>query len=347
MKDLMTNIMNLTWLLLVLLGCTTFSNSGIAHQRYPADGSFTKVVQKIQPKIIKIYGAGGFRGLESYQSGFLISNEGHILTSWSYVLDSDIVLAVLDDGKKYPATLVGMDPQYEIAILKIDVTELPFFDLSQTLESEVGMKVLAFSNLYGIAVGNEASSVLHGYICAKTKLTVRQGSRKINYDGEVLVLDAMSNNPGAAGGALVSGSGDLLGILGKELKNDLTGTWINYAIPIAELEGVVGDILSGNERVARAETIKPKQAMSTQFLGIVTLPNILSKTPPFVDHVLDKSPAKEGGLMADDLILFVNKRRITSCDDLDEELSFIDQEDIVTLLVQRGEKLMTLDLEIE
>ena len=61
----------------------------------PADRttSFAQVVERVQPKMVKIYGAGGVRGLEAYQSGFLISSEGHILTVWSSVLDSDTISA--------------------------------------------------------------------------------------------------------------------------------------------------------------------------------------------------------------------------------------------------------------
>jgi S1-C subfamily serine protease len=57
-----------------------------------AQSSFATVIDQTQPKIVKIFGAGGLRGLEAYQSGFLISGEGHILTVWSYVLDSDVVV---------------------------------------------------------------------------------------------------------------------------------------------------------------------------------------------------------------------------------------------------------------
>src|SRR4051812_42956837 len=77
--------------------------------------SFANVIRQAQPKMVKIWGAGGYRGLEPYQSGFLISAEGHVLTSWSYVLDSDVVTVILNDGRKYAAKLLGADPKLEIA----------------------------------------------------------------------------------------------------------------------------------------------------------------------------------------------------------------------------------------
>src|SRR5687767_13381668 len=78
-----------------------------------ADDSFADVIGTVQPKMVKIYGAGGLSGLEPYQSGFLISPTGHILTVWSYVLDTDSLKVTLDDGRGFTATLVGQDPRTE------------------------------------------------------------------------------------------------------------------------------------------------------------------------------------------------------------------------------------------
>ena len=98
-----------------------------------ASPSFAAVVRGVQPKIVKIYGAGGFRGLEPYQSGFLISPEGHVLTVWSYVLDTEFITVTLDDGRKFEAKLLGADPRLELALLKIEAADLPYFDLAQEI----------------------------------------------------------------------------------------------------------------------------------------------------------------------------------------------------------------------
>src|SRR5437764_9471514 len=76
-----------------------------------APPSFAQICKDVQPKIVKIFGAGGYRGLEPYQSGFLISADGHVLTAWSYVLDTEVITVVLDDGRKYNGKLVGADPR--------------------------------------------------------------------------------------------------------------------------------------------------------------------------------------------------------------------------------------------
>src|SRR5262249_48335498 len=88
------------------------------------------VIADVQPKIVKIYGAGGLAGLEPYQSGSLISRDGYVLTAWSHVLDTDYITVTLDDGRKYEAKLLGADPRLEVAVLKIDATGLPAFDLA-------------------------------------------------------------------------------------------------------------------------------------------------------------------------------------------------------------------------
>jgi serine protease Do len=195
--------------------------------------------------MVKIYGAGGFRGMEPYQSGMIVSPEGHILTVHSYVLDTDYITVVLSDGRKFEAKLLGADPRLEVAVLKINASDLPCFDLTKAVKGRPGENVLAFSNLFNVAIGDEPASVQHGIISALAKLEARQGIYETPYRGAVCVLDVKTNNPGAAGGALVTRRGELIGMLGKELKNALNFTYLNYAIPIDELNGSVEAVKAG------------------------------------------------------------------------------------------------------
>ncbi len=308
--------------------------------------TFADVIETIQPKIVKIYGAGGVRGLEAYQSGFLVSEEGHILTAWSTVLDTDFVTVTLDDGRKFDAEFLGHDPRIEIALLKIDATDLPHFNLDAAADLQAGDRVLAFSNLYGVATGSEPSSVLHGSVSAVTELAARRGAFETTYRGTVYVLDAMTNNPGAAGGALTNRRGELAGILGKELRNAMNNTWLNYSIPVAALVQSVDDIRAGKliPRTADDDRRRPIEAHSLSGLGITLVPDVLEKTPPFVDKVRQDSPAAKAGLKVDDLILFVNDHIAASCKLVVDEISYIDRLDDVRLTIQRGQQL--LDIEI-
>lgn len=317
--------------------------------RAPAQSSYADIIAQTQPKIVKIFGAGGNRGLEAYQSGFLISGEGHILTVWSYVLDSEGVTVYLNDGRKFEAQVVGMDPRTEIAVLKFEADSLPHFNLDEAVVLTGGQKVLAFSNMFGIALGNEPASVLHGVVAAKTDLAARRGAFETNYRGQAYILDAMTNNPGASGGALTDRRGRLAGLLGKELRSATTNIWLNYALPIPELRLTIDEIIAGKFHPApRAEGAKkPKEAHSLAALGIELVPDFLSKTPPFVESVRPLSPAAKAGVKPDDLILFVNGRVVQSCKLLVEELTFIDRLDAVRLTIQRGQDLLEISLMVD
>jgi S1-C subfamily serine protease len=311
--------------------------------------SFADVVAAVQPKMVKIYGAGGLRGLEAYQSGCLISPQGHVLTAWSYVLDTDFITVTLADGRRFQGQLVGADPRIEIAILQVPVEDVPHFSLEQAQSVDVGDRILAFSNLFGVAMGDEPASVQHGNVSIKTQLSARRGAFQTPYDGPVYVIDAMTNNPGAAGGALTNLRGELTGILGKELRNSLNNTWLNYAVPVDQLTDSVEAILAGKilPRSVDDAGQKPARPWTLAQLGLRLVPNVLSKTPPFVDAIVSGSPAAQAGIQPDDLILFINGRVASSSRNLADELALIDRIDPISLTLQRGINLLEVTVEPE
>jgi len=315
-----------------------------------AGTSLSDAIAQTQPKIVKIYGAGGFRGMEAYQSGMLISAEGHILTTFSYVLDTEYITITLDDGRKFEqAKLVGADPALEVAVLKIDAENLPHFNLADAVEIDAGARVLALSNLFNVAIGNEPATVQHGVVSVKTRLEARRGVFETPYRGPVYVLDAMTNNPGAAGGALVTRDGRLAGMLGKELRNSLNNTWLNYAVPIAELRTSVDEIRAGKFVAPDLDQLrkKPDHSLELASLGIVLVPDVLERTPPYVDYVEPGSPAARAGIRPDDLILLLDERLIQSCKLLYRELEYVDYEDPIRLTLLRGMELVDTTLQAE
>jgi S1-C subfamily serine protease len=309
--------------------------------RVRAAESLAATIDAVQAKIVKIYGAGGVRGLEAYQSGFLISESGHVLTAWSYVLDTDYITATLDDGRRFEAKLVSFDPRLEVAVLKIEATELPHFDLAAAVPGEVGTRVLAFSNLFGVATGDEAASVQHGVIAVKTRLDARRGVFETPYHGSVYVLDAMTNNPGAAGGALVNDEGELLGMLGKELRSAQNNIWLNYAMPIDELRASVEAIVAGRDRPAeQTPQDRPDHPADLASLGLVLVPDVLERTPPYVDLVRSGSPAAVSGLKPDDLVVYLGENIVQSCKNLREELARLERDAELRVVVMRGQELV-------
>jgi serine protease Do len=292
----------------------------------------------VQPKIAKLYGAGGLRGLEAYQSGMLISAQGHLLTAWSYVLDGDSVTVVLDDGRRFEAQHVAADPLTEIAVLKFDPgpDPLPHFDLKEARSAEPGERVLAFSNLFGIATGDEPVSMLQGFVTAVAPLDARRGAFDTPYRGDVYVVDAAANNPGAAGGALTDSQGRLLGMLGKELRSNITGTWLNYALPVKAFAPAVDDILAGRFTPPDLRDADlPDRPLSLAAVGIVLVPDVVTRTPPYVDRVLPGSPAARTGIRPDDLLVMIDSQVTSSCRDAAEWIRRIESGAAVRIAVLR------------
>lgn len=292
-------------------------------------------------KIVKIHGAGGLRGLESYQTGILVSPQGHVLTVMSTVLDADEIDCVLDDGVRYRGTLLGADPTRQLAVLALDAAEVPFFALAENEPVAVGTRVLALSNLFGVAVGDERVSVQHGVVTARVPLEARRGGYEVPFPGDVYVVDCTTNNPGSPGGGLVDWQGRLVGMLGKELRATASGIWLSYAIPATELARGYHDILSGSVAPPPARNAASFDPLG---LGIVLVPDLLDRTPPFIESVISGSPAERAGLAPDDLIVAVDGRAVPSRDAVQLALGMLADGDPVRIAVVRAGHVVELDL---
>ena len=308
--------------------------------------SFRDVVRQAQAKLVKIVG-GGVRGWNTYQSGVCISEDGYILTSWSYVLEAENVTVTLDDGQKFSASLVGYDPQLEIAVLKIDANGLTHFKLDSAVTAKLGSRVLAFSNLYGVATGDEPVSVQTGVVSAITKLSSRRGAFESAYTGDVYLVDAIINNPGANGGVLCDRKGRLLGLIGKELRDKGLDTWLNFAIPIDSIASSVQEILDGKAIVQdRSNQRKPSEPMTLSLMGLVLVPDVVDRTPPFIDRIVAGSVAASVGLQSDDLVISVDGKLCPSVKDLREELEYIDRDSQLRLTVRRNNDFIEVEISL-
>lgn len=311
-----------------------------------------QTVEAVSPRMVKIFGAGGLKQLYAYSTGFLVSAEGHIVTVWSHVLDGDTVSVVLADGRRYEGKVLGAEPQLDLAVLKIEAEGLPHFELSDSTMAGPGTRVLAFSNMFKVAVGDEQVSVLHGVVAAKTSLTARRGAFEAPYHGPVYIVDAITNNPGAGGGVLTTWNGRLLGMIGKELRNAQTNTWVNYVIPIQELRVAIEEIVAGKFTPQRkadgdddAGVDRPDRYRAVDF-GLVMVPDVVARTPAYVDRVLPDSAAAKAGLRPDDLVLFVGEELVQSIRTLREEFGRLESGGNLRLVVRRGDQLVTVELPI-
>jgi S1-C subfamily serine protease len=308
------------------------------------DGSLPEhdwLVDRVQTRVVKIFGAGGARGLESYQSGIWIGNDGYILTSWSTVLDASKLRVIAFDGRKFDSLVVAFDPANELALLKVEQPGIEGFDLESGGQCRAGQRVFAISNLFKIATGDEYCSVQKGVVMTVSPLTQRKGMTKTLTQGKVYVLDCMTNNPGASGGALIDLKGQLVGVLGKEIRDVDAGIWINYALPLDIVKASVQRMQSGSTEVQQDIKIVEKPHRIGE-LGLTLIPDVLPKTPVFVDEVRRGSIAERSGLRSNDLVLLVNNQRVDSRKIFEKLLASINRADSFELLVQREQELIRI-----
>jgi len=329
-----------------------------------SDESLARVVEEVNPKLVKLFGAGGFKGLPSYGTGVIISPDGYILTINSHILDTRDLRVHLYDGTRHQARVVAREPELDIALLKIDdrkrKIELEhYFDVVQAAKrpiAEPGTHILSFSNLFQIATRDEPMSVGRGVIAAYSRLTGRLGVFEASYRGNVYVLDAITNNPGAGGGIITTRKGELLALIGKELTNELTNTRINYAIPFSASVTVpdkdgkkvtvsVLDLVNQKENYRPA----PERAKVTNvaFHGIILVPNVVEKTPAYIEEVVPGSPADRAKLRPDDQIVYVDGLPIQDITSFNNLLATYTPGTEIKLEIQRGDKLITVPLTLE
>src|SRR5262245_57887515 len=276
-----------------------------------ATNPYDKVALEANEKLVKLYGAGGYRGAESFGTGILVSPQGHILTCAAQFLDGRDLRLHLPDGRKYPFKIKVIEPEFDAAILQIDQPAkekdvlplaLPYFDVvasAAAMKADPGTWVMALSNMYKVADRDEMMSVQRAMITAVGKLSARRGQFEVPYHGEVLYLDTITNNPGAAGGAVIDRKGNLLGMIGKEFRNNQTDTWVNYAMPLTTKAEVtikgekktftlaefvdlaVHDKWVKSDPKPEVENIKNPRVYS----GIVFVPKVVDRTPPYIEAV--------------------------------------------------------------
>lgn len=334
---------------------------GLAGTAYGQE-QFGGVAEQVNKKMVKIFGAGGLKSLAHYGTGIVVSPDGYVLTAAAFLLDTQNLRVHVHDGRRFQnVKVVVVEPVLDLALLKIDkVEDLPYFDIQAAAKrplAQPGDWVLGFSNQFEIATRDEPMSVQRGAIAAYAKLQGRRGIFDAPYTGDVYVIDAITNNPGAAGGALTTRTGELLGIIGKEMRNTLTDTWINYAIPIqakveAQLENskqtvslpdFVDKAMKGQWK--RVEVVKSTSGPRGVH-GIRTVVDVVERTPPFVDEVQPGSPAARAGLRPDDLIVYVNGEPVISVKLFNEIMSKLGPGTRVTFEVRRGNRLQTVELEL-
>jgi serine protease Do len=244
--------------------------------------------------------------------------------------------------------MVVAEPEIDAALIKIDNVEgLPYFEIGKAAKrplAQPGDRVLGFSNQFQIATREEPVSVQAGVIAAYSKLHARRGVHEVPYQGDVYIVDAITNNPGAGGGALTLRKGELIGLIGKEVRDTLSDIWINYAVPIQKLDQFAELAMQGKYKP------KPKKEVIAgpgAYHGIILVPNVVERTPPFVEDTIPGSPAAKSGLRPDDLIVYIDGEKITSIKEFRDIVDKARPGTVFKLEVRRGDKLTPIELKLE
>ncbi len=229
-------------------------------------------------------------------SGVIVSPAGYVLTNNHVIEAADEIEVALNDGRKFPATLVGRDPETDLAVLKIRAdAELPVLAFAQAEDVEVGDVVLAIGNPFGVG-----QTVTMGIVSAlgRSQLGINTFENYIQTDAAI--------NPGNSGGALVDQGGNLVGINTAIYSRTGGSLGIGFAIPVSIARDVLEQIVARGEVVrgwvgVEIQDITPELAES---FGLGDTRGAL------IAGVLRNSPADRGGIRPGDILIAVDGKTV-------------------------------------
>lgn len=268
-------------------------------------------------------GAGPFETPKNHRekslgSGVIVSPEGYILTNNHVVDGATEVKVTLSDKREFDAKIVGTDPKTDIAVLKIDATNLKPVTLGDSSKVEVGDTALAIGNPFGVG-----QTVTRGIISA-----VGRGNLGIEDYEDFLQTDAPIN-PGNSGGALINDRGELVGINTAILTHSEGSEGIGFAVP-ANLARQVMDQILKNGKVVRAYMGILPQDMTTEMAKAFGEKEARGVV---VGDVTADSPAQQAGLHRGDILLDVNGKPIANSNELRMMISMMQPGSVVELTV--------------
>ena len=270
---------------------------------------------------------------EGTGSGVIISSDGYIVTNNHVVEKSDIINVSLTNKKTYKAVKVGLDPSTDLALLKIEATDLRYVDFADSEDVRVGEWVAAIGNPFSYL----ESTVTAGIVSAKGRdIDIIKGQYNIE---EFIQTDA-AINPGNSGGALVNVDGELIGI--NTAIATPTGVYAGYsfAIPSNLVQTIIEDIKQhGNIERGRLGI----EGFELNPENVEEL-NLETKKGFYVDKVLKGSGAQFAGVLPGDIIVEANKIRIESFDDLYPIVEYAKVGDKIKLSVIRKNKPIEIEV---
>ncbi len=296
-------------------------------------GDIQAILQKVGPAVVRIdvvINSGGFGGSEQgVGTGFIISPDGRIATNAHVVSDASSVTVKLADGQQLKAKVLGVSTQSDLAVIKVDASNLPTVQFGNSDALEVGDQVVAIGNALGI---EGAPTVTSGIVSGVNRILQEPGSNS-NPNGvdipNTIQTDA-AINPGNSGGPLVDANGQVVGI-NTAIADPSQSNNIGFAIAINEAKPAIAALSNGKQ---------PQLA----FLGVGTEPitsslvsreNLSVNQGAYVADVTSGSAASRAGIKVGDVIVKIDGTAVTTTDDVINAVRAHVPGDKVTITVNR------------
>lgn len=261
-------------------------------------------------------------------SGVIISSDGYIVTNNHVIENGDQFDVILDDKRTFKAKKVGQDDRVDLAVLKIEATDLPTLSYANSDAVEIGDWVLAIGNPFEYLT----STVTAGIVSAKGRdIDILNNQRGI----ESFIQTDAAVNPGNSGGALVDLEGKLVGINTAIATQTGTFSGYSFAIPVNLMKKIAEDIIQyGSYR--RAMLGVEIAALDQQIADKL---NVDVRSGVLVDNVVPGGAAEQAGVLPYDVITHIDRREISSVPEIQEMIGGKRANDVVELeIIRKGKR---------
>ncbi|MEP1470268.1 MAG: DegQ family serine endoprotease [Halieaceae bacterium] len=266
-------------------------------------------------------------------SGFIISSDGYVVTNNHVVEDADSVLVRMSDRREYEAEVIGTDPRSDLAVLRIEATDLPVLSLDKEDDLEVGEWVLAIGSPFGLDYSATA-----GIVSAKGRSLPTE--RNENY--VPFIQTDVAINPGNSGGPLFNLEGEVVGVNSQIFTRSGGSIGLSFAIPVSVVRNVVAQ-LQKDGRVTRGwlgVTIQDVDKNLAESFGLDRPRGAL------ISQLAEGGPADKAGLKSGDVIITFDGQDIPSSSDLPHVVGLIEPGRKVEAEIVRDGKRRTIDVKV-
>ena len=291
-----------------------------------SDGKLSdkEIIKKVSPAVVGIecYAFGNSFTPSSSGSGIIMTADGYIVTNAHVVEDAAGITVVLENGDAYAAELIGADSDTDLAVLKIEASNLTYAEFGNSDELERGDRVIAIRNPGGTVLGGSTT----GGMVSGLNRNINSSSP---YSTSYIQVDA-AINPGNSGGALVNEYGQVVGINSAKIaETDYEG--IGFAIPINEALPIIQELMQYGHVTGRA-------ALGIQGYMINEAVAAMRRMPVGfgIEAVDPSSDLASKNVVAGDIITYINDKQVTSYDVLANELAEFKPGDTVKLTIYRS-----------